>query len=121
MTSRLKPEHIAVMLALMAAPVAAEDRPLWYDASEAVAVIGHSVDLAATQNCLGAGRCRELNPWLGRYDNPVAFAAAKMTVASVGLWVARKIPNKTLGAMVNYGIGAAFVAIGARNERIGRR
>lgn len=120
MIRRLTPERLAVLLLLLAAPVAAEDRPLWYDASEAVAVIGHSMDLSSTQRCLGSGRCHETNPILGRFDNPVAFAAAKMTVASVGLWAARKIPNKTLGAMVNYGMGAAFVAIGARNERIGR-
>jgi hypothetical protein len=111
---------LPIALILLSASVRAEDRPLWYDASEAVAVVGHSIDLASTQRCLGSGRCRELNPWLGRFDNPVAFAAAKMTVASVGLWATRKIPNKTLGAVVNYGIGAAFVAIGARNERIGR-
>jgi hypothetical protein len=109
------------LVMLLIAPMAhADDRPLWYSASEAVAVMGHAADLAATERCRGAKTCHETNRYLARFDDPVAFAAAKFGVASIGLWAARKIPNQTLGAIVNYSIGASFFALGARNERIGR-
>lgn len=111
---------LVVAFVLLAAPICAQDRPRWYDASEAVAVIGHSADLASTQFCLGQGRCHETNPYLLRFSNPTGFAVAKMSVASLGLWATRKIQNKKLGAILNYGIGAGFAALALRNERIGR-
>lgn len=108
-----------VLLCLMvAAPAVADER--LYRLSEAVAVVGHAADLSATQRCLGSGRCHELNPWLGRYDHPVTFAVAKMSVASLGLYATSKIPNKTLGMLANYAIGATFTAIAIRNVRITR-
>lgn len=109
---------LLVLFVCVAVPAHAEDRLLRI--SEAVAIIGHGADLASTQHCLGAGRCRELNPWLARYNNPVGFAVAKMGVASVGLWATSKIPNKTLAAIVNFGVGSAFLAIAVRNSQVAR-
>lgn len=103
---------------LCAAPVQAQDTLLRI--SEAVAIVGHSADLAATEHCLGAGRCHELNPWLARYSNPVSFSVAKMSIASVGLWAASKIPNKTLGAIVNFGVGSAFLGLAVHNVKAGK-
>jgi hypothetical protein len=111
---------VCVLCALLSATTAHAETPFWYDASEVVTVLGHSADLAATQRCLGSGRCHETNPWLLRFQRPTGFALAKMSVASVGLWATRKIPNKTIGAIVNYSIGVGFCAIAVRNERVGR-
>lgn len=109
---------LLVLFVCVAAPVHADDHLLRI--SEAVAIVGHGADLASTQHCLGAGRCRELNPWLARYNNPVGFAVAKMGVASVGLWATSKIPNKTLAAIVNFGIGSGFLMLSVHNTKVGK-
>lgn len=108
------------LFVLLSKSVGAEERPIWYQASEAALVLGHTLDLSATQRCLGTNRCHETNPWLLRFESPTAFAAAKISVASLGLWATRKIPNKKVGAVVNYAIGASFSALAIRNERIGQ-
>lgn len=109
---------IAAVLWLWAAPVSAQER--LFALSEAVAVTAHASDLAATQRCLGAGRCRELNPWLARFDDPIAFSVAKFGVASVGLYAARKVPNRWLGAAINFGVASAFFTLAAHNVRVSK-
>lgn len=109
-----------LVLALLFYAVPARADETVYRISEAVAVIGHGADLGSTQRCLGSGRCKELNPWLVRFNEPLTFAVAKMSVASIGIWAASKIPNKTLGAIVNFGVGSAFLAIAVRNTQVGK-
>lgn len=101
---------------LVSAPVHAAD---WRSISEAAAIVGHSADLASTEHCLGARTCHELNPWLARVDSPTGFAVAKMTVASLGLWATRQIPNKRLAVLVNVSIGVAFTVVAVRNRQQG--
>jgi len=92
-----------------------------FAASELAVVIGQAVDLSATQNCLGAGRCRELNPRLARYESPVTFAVAKFAVAGVQLWITRKLHDShpRWATALNFGVGAAFTGLGIRNTRVG--
>ena len=87
------------------------------------AVLGaHAADIAATQRCLGSGKCHELNPWLARYSSPVTFTAAKVGVAGLQLWAVRKLKpsHPKLATLTNYAIAAAFTSIAIRNERIGK-
>lgn len=104
-----------LLTCLLLAPtvVHAQDRVFTF--SEAAVVVAHSTDLAVTQRCLGEGRCRELNPWLMRFNQPVPFAVAKMSIATLGLYATRKIPNRWLGAAVNFGVASAFLAVTAHN------
>lgn len=111
-----------LLVLLFALPVSAQDRPLVFDLSEYTVVIGHGMDLASTQRCLGSGRCAEVNPWLARYSEPLTFTAAKFGVAGLGLWAVRKVQPRhpRLAAAVNYAIGAGFTALAIRNQRIGK-
>jgi hypothetical protein len=111
---------LALACLLWASPASAQSKA--FTVSEWSVLIGHSLDAAATQRCVGAGTCRELNPWLGRYDSPVAFTAAKSVVAVGQLWATRKLrrSHPKLATITNYAIAAAFVGIAARNQRVGR-
>jgi hypothetical protein len=91
----------------------------WLKFSFVVAIAGHGADLASTEHCLGANTCRELNPWLARYDNPALFGAAKMGVAGVSeVWLydlSKSHPK--LAFVANLAIGATFTGIAAHNAR----
>jgi hypothetical protein len=94
--------------------------PFLYKFSLVLVMAAHGADLASTEHCLGAGRCREMNPLLVRFDQPVAFGAAKMGVAGVSVLAVDRL-HKThpkLAVIVNLGIASAFGAIAARNARI---
>ena len=80
----------------------------------------HGADLASTEHCLGAGRCREMNPWLARFEQPVAFGFAKMGVAAGSDLMVRKIAktHPRLAVVTNLAIGAAFTGIALRNARV---
>lgn len=94
-----------------------------YRASELAVLTGHAFDLAATQHCLGAGSCRELNPWLARYSSPTTFTAAKFSLAIVQLWTTRKLRehgHPKLAITANFALAGAFAALGVRNERLTR-
>lgn len=111
-----------VLMVLFARPVFALDwQRAFYVSSQGMVVIGHVVDTATTQRCIGAGRCRETNPWLLHFNNPVGFGLAKGTVGAGGLWAADRIDNKWIAGLLNYGIGLAFLGIGIHNERQARR
>ena len=88
--------------------------------SEGFVVFGHSYDLATTERCLGAKTCHELNPYLARFDSPLAFTAAKIPLALVQLWLVRKLhdTHPTLAPGINLATGAFFTGLGARNERL---
>ena len=87
-----------------------------------LAIAGHGADLASTEHCLGSGRCRELNPWLARFENPGVFGAAKMGVAGVSeVWLydlSKSHPN--IAFWSNLAIGATFSAIAAHNARVSK-
>lgn len=92
-------------------------------ASEWAVLVGHSLDAAATQRCLGAGRCRELNPWLARYDSPVRFTAAKSIIAVGQLWAMRKLKasgHPRWATVANAAIASGFTVLAIRNERVGQ-
>ena len=114
--------RVLLVLACCLLPASAFAQGKAFVVSEWAVMGSHALDAAATQRCLGAGRCREINPWLARYDSPVGFTAAKVTVASLQLWAVRKVrpSHPKLAAVTNYAIAAAFSAIAIRNERIGR-
>ena len=83
------------------------------------AIGAHGADLASTENCLGSGRCREMNPWLARFEQPAVFGAAKMGVAGLSEWgiyeLAKDHPK--IAFWTNVAVGASFTAIAAHNAR----
>lgn len=115
----MKTLFLLVVLLLCASPVHGEDTV--YRISEAVAVIGHMADATSSMHCIGSGRCKEMNPYLARFEQPIPFALAKASVATVGIWAASKIPNKTLGAFVNFGVGSGFLILAIHNTRVGSK
>lgn len=110
---------LAVVL-VCAAPLAAQDRV--FTVSEWAVLGAHALDASATQRCVGSGRCRELNPYLARFDQPVAFTSAKVGLAWVQLWAVRKIrpTHPRLATATNYALALGFGALAIRNERIGQ-
>jgi hypothetical protein len=114
---------LALVLSLWALPVSAQTFDRIYTVSEWAVLTGHALDAASTQRCLGAGRCRELNPWLARANSPVGFTAAKFGLAAAQLIVTRRMKaagHPKWAAVTNYAIAAGFVAIAVRNQRIGQ-
>ena len=112
---------LLVLAALLwASPVAAQDK--LFTVSEWAVLGSHALDAAASQRCIGSGKCRELNPWLARYNSPVRFTAAKVGVAGLQLWAVRKLrpSHPKLATLTNYTIAAVFSALAIRNERIGQ-
>lgn len=117
---RLRPLSIVALLLLLASPASAQSL---HTVSEWAVLTGHAMDASSTMHCLGAGRCRELNPWLARYERPVTFTAAKFGLAAAQLWATRKMKaagHPKWATAMNFAIAGAFVAIAVRNERVGR-
>ncbi len=85
-------------------------------------VAAHGADLASTEHCLGSGRCREMNPWLARFENPATFGAVKMGIAGVSMWASDEIRkrNRWAGIAFNFASASAFAYIAARNTRVAR-
>lgn len=109
-----------ILALFLSVPVSAESV---FTLSEAAAITAHAADLGATEFCLGAKRCHELNPYLARFDDPVAFSVAKFSVVSLQLWAVRKLKDAghpQLAAVTNFGIAAGFMGIAVRNQRVGR-
>jgi hypothetical protein len=82
----------------------------------------HGADLASTQNCLGAGRCHEMNPALARFHSPAAFGAAKMTVAGLGTYGSMKLQEEhpKLAIVLNVAVTGAYSSIAYHNSQVGR-
>lgn len=110
---------VAVIL-VCAAPAHAQGKV--FTVSEWAVLGAHALDASATQRCVGSGRCRELNPYLARFDQPVAFTGAKVGLAWVQLWAVRKIrpTHPRLATATNYALALGFGALAIRNERIGQ-
>lgn len=87
-----------------------------------IAVAAHGADLASTENCLGAGRCKELNSLLARYNDPIIFGAAKMGVAGASevLIYDMSKNHPKLAFLTNLGVGVAFTAIAVHNAKVAR-
>jgi hypothetical protein len=114
---------LALVLSLWALPVSAQTFDRIYTVSEWAVLTGHGMDTASTMHCLGAGKCRELNPWLARLSNPVGFTAAKFGLAAAQLIVTRRMKaagHPKWAAVTNYAIAGAFVGIALRNQAVGR-
>lgn len=97
------------------------DLPKYYIASEWAVMYGHAIDTATTQHCLGAGVCRELNPYLGRFNNPIAFTTAKIGVGIIQLYLTRRlarIENPKLAAVVNFAVTSALTSVAIHNQRL---
>lgn len=106
---------------LIATPAHASERALRW--SELAVVAGHAFDAASSQRCLGSGRCHETNAWLARYDDPIRFTAAKLTIAGVQLWATRKLAESghaRLAIVANVAIGSGFTALAVRNTKVGK-
>lgn len=112
-----------VLIAALLFPSSAFAEEGWfYRVSQVAAASAHAADLGATTYCLGSGRCRELNPWLARYENPAVFGAAKGGVATAGLIFTDKL-HKThpkWAIVLNFAVAGAYTAIAARNVALGR-
>lgn len=111
---------VAAVILVCAAPAHAQGKV--FTVSEWAVLGAHALDASATQRCVGSGRCRELNPYLARFDQPVAFTSAKVGLAWVQLWAVRKIrlTHPRLATATNYAIALGFGALAIRNERLGR-
>lgn len=111
---------VAAVILVCAAPAHAQGKV--FTVSEWAVLGAHALDASATQRCVGSGRCRELNPYLARFDQPVAFTSAKVGLAWVQLWAVRKIrlTHPRLATATNYAIALGFGALAIRNERIGQ-
>lgn len=84
------------------------------------ALTGHAIDTATTQRCIGAGTCTESNKILGRFKDPIGFAAVKTSIAGISeIGIYRLSRNhKKLAIITNLAIGAVFTGIGIRNYRL---
>lgn len=115
---------IAVILIASCRTVAAEPiRDKVFTASEWAVFTAHALDASATMHCLGAGRCTEANPWLARYESPLAFTGAKFGVGLVQVWITRKLyraGHPRIATVANVAVAGAFTSIAIRNQRIGR-
>lgn len=94
-----------------------------FTASEWAVFTAHALDASTTMHCLGAGRCTEANPWLARYESPIAFTGAKFGVGLVQVYLTRKLyraGHPRLATATNWIVAGAFTSIAIRNQRIGR-
>jgi hypothetical protein len=110
-----------IVLIASCQPASAQGLDTVYTVSEWAVLTAHSMDVASTQRCLGAGRCTELNPLLARYESPVTFTAAKFGLAAAQLWATRRMKrtHPKIATVANFAIAAAFTSIAIRNVRIG--
>ena len=93
--------------------------PIFLKISFVLALAAHGADLASTENCLGRGVCRELNPWLARFNQPAAFGAAQIGVAATSEWGVYELAHThpKLALVTNLAITAAFTGIAVHNAR----
>lgn len=71
---------------LVALPTTAQAQDRVFRGLLAGAVVAHGMDLSITAHCLGAGTCREANPFLRSFERrPIPLGAVKMATASLSL------------------------------------
>ena len=116
---------LVFLVTISLAPPAAADDTL-FRASMVAVIAAHGADLASTEFCIGAGRCREMNGWLARFNEPATFGAVKMGVAGASLWFTAKLRDalpdgrKWIATVVNVGMAGTFTAIAVHNTRVAR-
>jgi hypothetical protein len=91
------------------------------------AVVAHSLDLSSTVDCRARKTCREVNPWLLRYERPIPFALGKTTLSTLTLWATAEIYERCQSKTcrwsaigLNIAQTVAFSAIAAHNTRVGK-
>jgi hypothetical protein len=95
-----------------------------YKISIVVAGVGHGADLATTQHCLGSGSCRETNPALMRFSDPLLFGTVKAGVGTGGILLVDRYAKADNGkhlkkaTLLNFGQGIGFMFIARHNSRI---
>ena len=103
----------------------AEEATPGYRFALAGAVTAHGLDLASSAHAIGAGKAQELNPVLAPFsDKPLAFAAVKMGLASVGLLATdalRRNGHPKWAMALALIQTAVFTYVAIRNERLVRR
>lgn len=116
----MKPLLLLLALSIYPTSASAEDR--LFRISLVAAMAAHGADLASTENCLGAGRCRELNPFLARFDQPAVFGAAKIGVAALSLWGLAKLheTHPKLATISSFAMAGAFAGIAVHNAKVSR-
>jgi hypothetical protein len=114
-----------VIFLLVPVTLSAQDR--YFRGSLATAVVAHALDTSTTVDCRARGRCREVNPWLLRFERPIPFTLGKTTVAALTLWATGEIyqrcETKTCrwsAVGLNVGQTVGFSLIAAHNSRAGR-
>ena len=110
---------LAVLL-LLPSPARADEQSV-FRASLVAAIAAHGSDLATTEYCLGAKTCHETNPFLLRFDNPIAFGAVKMGSAGLALWVTAKVHDahhERIALLMNMVTTVGLGMVAAHNARI---
>ncbi len=114
----------AFTVLLVLAPAAEAQEPdVAFRVSLATAIVAHSMDLAETMHCRGAGVCREANPLLARFESPSGFAIGKMSIASLSLWLTAKLHedgHRRLAYTLNVAQTVGFTWLALRNARVAR-
>lgn len=116
---------VIITLCLLFPAVAQAQEPTKvYRLSQVGVMVGHGMDLGITQRCIGDGRCRELNPFLGRFNDPITFGATKMGIASLSLWAVGKIytsEHPKWAIVANIAQATAYAYIAQHNARVARQ
>ncbi len=105
---------------LIASSASAQDTA--FRASMVAAIAAHGADLATTENCLGAGRCTEMNQFLLRFQQPGVFGAVKMGIAALQLWGVAKLheTHPVIAQIANWSTAGIFAGIAVHNARVSR-
>jgi Fe-S-cluster-containing dehydrogenase component len=114
-----------ILLFLWSAGPTQAQSPLVNDVAMVAALAAHGADLYTTGRCIGAGTCREANPFLSPFVNtPLAFGATKMAVAGTVLTVKRRYrdAHPRLVFWVSVAETCFVAAVATHNARLaGRR
>lgn len=89
----------------------------------AFAITGRAIDLSSTQRCIGNGSCHEINRVLGRFNNPITFAAVQAGttgLAEIAIYKLSKEHPK-LAILSNLVVGGIFTGIGIHNYNVSKR
>jgi hypothetical protein len=113
---------LILLVCLFLAPTPLHAADTLFRISEVALIAAHGSDLATTQNCIGRGVCHELNPYLGRFKEPLVFGAAKMGVAAGSIWLTDRLHehHRFWAILVNAAGTSVFFTVAAHNARVSR-